>query len=285
MTRSMTAYGSAISPEKESLSFLVEIHSINRKVLDINLFLPKEFLHLDIEIRKRLRKELIRGQVSIKIILKRAKEQKSDKPLKTLKAKWEKTAKSLGFSKEVVDFPFLVSQMDSLSWGISQKSLELLLKQTVDEALKNHVQMREKEGKVLLLDIKKQLNILSQNVIQMEKHSDKAPEKYRRKLEARLEEILTEQVEDERLLREVAIFAEKVDITEEIIRLRSHLKQSEQLLKQKKSIGKTLEFLMQEILREINTIASKSSQIDVTKRAIDSKACVEKIREQLQNLE
>lgn len=289
MARSMTGYGQAMSPEKNGLSFNVEIHSVNRKMLDMNIYLPKEFLHLDIEIRKKLRKEIQRGLVTVKITLKKSKQFSDEKSLKTLKLHWEKTAKSLGFSKEVIDFPFLASQMGNLSleqMGISQKSLETLLNQTLDKALKDFVKMREQEGKQLVADIKKHLEAILQKVSLFEKEMPKATEKFREKLLDRLKQILEENIEDERILKEVALFAEKIDIHEEITRLKSHLKQAEDLLKKKEEgIGRTLEFIIQEMLREVNTIASKSSNLNVTKATIIAKSEIEKIREQVQNIE
>jgi len=206
--------------------------------------------------------------------------------LKKLKSGWEKTAKELGIGKEEITLTFLLAQMEKVSSDLFGTKIQTELKKTVSVALTGLVKMKETEGKALAADMLKRVKTLQSNVNAMEKMSSKAPEYYREKLLARLEVLLKEPLEDERVLREVALFAEKADITEEITRLKSHLVQFADLLKSKEeSVGRTLDFLIQEILREINTVSSKSPDLALTQLAVSSKAELEKIREQVQNIE
>jgi len=287
MTRSMTAYSRATSSDVEGLIWNVEIHSINRKTLDINLFLPRELLFLDVEIRKLIGGSLQRGQVTVKVSLDKRKEITAPVPLlKKLKTNWEKTVKELGFPKEQITLNFLLSQMEQATLGNLGTKVQVELKKTIGNALEGLIKMKQTEGKALAADIIKRAKLLKENVAAMAKLSANAPEAYREKLLKRLETLLKEPLEDERVLREVALFAEKADITEEITRLKSHLAQLTDLIKSKtESIGRTLDFLIQEILREINTVSSKSPELALTQLAVGSKAELEKIREQVQNIE
>lgn len=288
MTRSMTAYSRATSDEVEGLIWVVEIHAVNRKMLDIHMHVSRELLFLEIDLRKMVAKEVQRGQVTVKIQYKKSRNTQAALPLlKKLKTHWEKMAKSLGFSKSEIDLTFLLEQMDrvSLEEELGTK-IRATLEKTLQGALTIFIKMKETEGKALALDVTKRLKTLSTTVGAIEKQSAKAPEKYRKKLILRLKELLEDAARDERVLREVALFAEKADITEEITRLKSHVAQTNALFKSKeKSIGRTLDFLTQEMLREINTIASKSPDLAITQKAVECKAELEKIREQVQNIE
>ncbi len=283
----MTAYSRATSSEVEGITWSVEIHTINRKALDINIYLPRELLFFDVELRKLIAQSLQRGQVTVRVNLEKGKEAGAAVPLlKKLKSGWEKTAKELGLGKEEITLTFLLAQMEKVSSDLFGTKIQTELKKTVSVALTGLVKMKETEGKALAADMLKRVKTLQSNVSAMEKMSSKAPEHYREKLLARLEVLLKEPLEDERVLREVALFAEKADITEEITRLKSHLVQFADLLKSKgESVGRTLDFLIQEILREINTVSSKSPDLALTQLAVSSKAELEKIREQVQNIE
>lgn len=287
MTRSMTAYSRALSSEIDGLKWTVEIHSVNRKTLDLNLYLPRDLLFIDVEIRKLIQESLQRGQVNVRVNLERERQGGAALPLmKKIKSGWEKTAKELGYPKETITLSFLLGQMEQMSTGELETKIQNELKKTVKNALAGLIKMKEVEGKALAADLLKRIKLLKDNVQSMEKLGSKAPEIYREKLLQRLEVLLKEPLEDERILREVALFAEKADITEEITRLKSHLSQFADLLKSKgESIGRTLDFLIQEILREINTVSSKSADLALTQLAVSSKAELEKIREQVQNIE
>jgi len=286
----MTAYGRAYSEEIEGTSVVIELHSVNRKGLDLRVHLPKELLFLDLDIRKKLGQQLVRGQVTVKLTFKEGKEKKGSVALlKKLKTEWESKASELGYAKEVVDFPFLLGQTERFSFeelGFGEEKIKQLVMTTLDDVLAQFIEMREVEGKALAEDVTKRLSLLSQMADKIEKESEKGPEIYRETLLEKLKEILSEAERDERIFKEVALFAEKIDTTEEIIRLRSHLKQAENLFTSKeKSIGRTLDFLVQEMGREVNTIGSKTHQLSVTEQTVLAKQELEKIREQGHNIE
>lgn len=283
----MTAFGQASSSQFEGCHWQVEIHSVNRKILDMQIYLAREFLSLDLEIRKIISDSIKRGQITVKIALKRGKTVLSTvNALKTLKTHWEKIAKGLGYDKEVVGFSFLLEQGLIAPLEVESTKPRAILMQTVEKALKLLILMREKEGYTLAKDLEKRLNLLLTAAQKMEKISKQIPEKFRVKLVERIEEALHLKIEDDRIFREVALFAEKTDITEEIVRLKSHIQQSLHLIHHpEEAVGRTLEFLMQEALREINTIASKSNSLEISELTISAKIELDKIREQLQNIE
>lgn len=283
----MTAFGQANSPEFDGCNWQIEIHSVNRKVLDIQVNMPREFLQFDLEIRKMIADKIKRGQITVKVVLKRAKAVAANvKSLKALKTHWEKIAKELGYKKEAIDLTFLLTQSTNTPIEMESTKQQTSLYQTLEKALKHLLHMKEEEGITLSKDLEKRLKILSSTVQKMEKISEQTPEKFRIKLVERMEEALKHKIEDERIFREVALFAEKVDITEELVRLKSHIEQSLKLLHSPEDgVGRTLEFLMQEILRETNTIGAKSTSLEISELIIFSKIELEKIREQLQNIE
>jgi uncharacterized protein (TIGR00255 family) len=291
----MTAYGrsNVISPLGR---FTVEIQSVNRKHLEINNFLPMEFLRFDADIKKWISESVGRGQVNVKVSV--AFEKSS--PLKAIPNialgaqildAWEKLAQSLKLNLDEKDlFKILSQTKDILLFDQDMQNEEdykKILKQVVEEALKLLVSMKHKEGQTLSEDISKRIEILSKAIKQIAEKAPGATTRYREKLKERLEEVLTGSIEnEERLLREVCVYADKIDITEELTRFDSHLEQMKHLLKSPiQSLGKTLEFMIQELNREINTIGSKSSDIDVSRCVIEIKTELERIREQIQNIE
>lgn len=288
MTRSMTAYAQSSSKIIDELSWTIEIHSVNRKMLDIHLHLPRELIFMDMVFRKILAKQLHRGQVNVRFHPRKGgKDPFATPTLKKLKDHWEKVAKDLRMPKGEITLSFLLDQMDrtEIDQEISTKA-QIELKNTLEKALQSFLKMRETEGKALAADIIKRLTTIKTTLSSIEKIAIKTPQHRKKVLLERLQNLMEEAINDERILREVAIFAEKADIAEEITRLNSHIKQMRDFFQSKeKSIGRTLDFLTQEMLREINTITSKSSDLAITKKAITIKAELEKIREQVQNIE
>jgi uncharacterized protein (TIGR00255 family) len=295
MIKSMTAFGR--SCQNTPLGRLVvEVQSLNRKMLDIHLVLPKEFARFEIEIRKWIGDIICRGQVSVRIHL------KSDDPLfmqlpqlKELKSTWERVAIDLGYDPiSTVTLSFLVQQLPFLT-QIEDESKETqmkdLLKNGIEIALKELMGMKEREGKALAFDVEARLKTLSEQLNQIEDRSQVALEKYRQRLNEKMQEFYKTSGEtDDRMLREVvreiASFSEKLDVSEEETRLHSHIEQFQHLLNtSEKSIGKTLDFLTQELNREVNTLASKSADAELSLLTVAMKGEIEKIREQIQNIE
>ena len=288
MTRSMTAYARITSDEVSGFSWVCEIHSVNRKSLDLHLHLSKELLFLDLELRKMITDAVKRGQVNVRLHFRNSgRGTHSLELLKKLKKEWMKMAKDLAFDPEEIDLTFLLDQAGRLSLeDVIGPKVQKAIKATLKTALEAFVKMKVTEGKALTTDIAKHLKVLMSLTNQIEKTAAAVPEKYKEKLISKLSSLIEGVEQDERVLREIALIGEKMDITEEVIRLRSHIDQVKGLLRsQEVSVGRTLDFLTQEMLREINTIASKSHDLEVTKLAVEGKGELEKIREQVQNIE
>lgn len=291
----MTAYGRAslISPLGR---WVAEVHSVNRKMLDINISLPKDLLRFDMDIRKLIGEEVHRGQLSVRISLEIAAEAAKMPPsyvdgLKALKKSWGDIAAELGFDpKTAIDITFLCKQMESLKAPeeiFDEEQARKGLRDVLQQALKQFLQMKTEEGRFLQKDIEERLKVIESSLQEIKARSTGATEQYRLKLQERIAEVSAPGAEsDDRILREVALFAERIDITEEITRLYSHLEQfRKQLRSTEKSIGKALDFLAQEMYREIHTIASKAVDGEVISLTISMRSELEKIREQVQNIE
>jgi uncharacterized protein (TIGR00255 family) len=294
MLKSMTAYGRASLNTKVG-HFIVEIQSVNRKFLEVNVFLPRELGQFDIELKKWLMPYIARGQVSIKVnvtfegavpfII------RPNIPLaQQLKAAWEEIVHEL----KLGDAEFHLSLFNQTEGLLSyeenraeEENYREALKQTLEVALKGFLQMKVQEGAILQLDIEQRLDIIRQSLQIVEQKIPFATKKYRDKLIARLDELMPGHVEnEERILREIALFAEKIDIAEEMTRFYCHLSHFEELIhSQTLSVGKTMEFVLQELNREVNTMGNKSSDLDIARAVIDIKSELERIREQIQNIE
>lgn len=290
MIKSMTAYGRGTAPTVVG-KWIVEIHSVNRKTLDVNLLLPKEFLRFDLDVRGWIGEVLHRGQITVRISLNIEEGSSAElSSLQALKKEWEGIAQALGYSRETVTLSFLAQRIPLsglVSLDEKEEELKKSLKEAVLAALKELLVMREREGKNLCQDIALHLQEMEKNVEKVRVSAPKAQEHFRQKLLERLNELVTAPKEnEERVLREVVLYAEKSDVTEELTRLGSHIAQFRHYLKGgEKSVGRTLDFLTQEMHREINTTASKSLEAEMIQCAVAMKSSCEKIREQVQNIE
>lgn len=295
MIKSMTAYSRA-SMSTPLGRFVIEIHSVNRKMLDISLYLPKDLLRFDIDMRRLLSQYLERGQITLRFTWQNDGVgnkffANSSTQLRTLKEGWEKVASELGYDPgEMIDLPFLVSQLQAAPFSESKEDVEILkkgLKEAVETGLQELMQMKETEGQILALDIEKRLKIIEESLVAIELKKEVPLLQYRKKLIERLKEIGQLHAEaEERIAREVVILAERMDVTEELVRLRSHIVQFRQyLLSKEKAVGRTLDFLTQEMHREVNTLGSKVSDSEISSFAVKIKSELDKIREQVQNIE
>lgn len=294
MLKSMTAFGRA-SFQNEMGQFTIEIQSVNRKFLEINVQLPRELSYFDVEIKKWLQSFILRGQVSVKVMA--SFEGKSPFIVvpnlalaKQIKEAWSTIAKQLELDQGVIDLKLLSQSEDILLFEENrheEENYRHVLKQVLDQAVTRFMQMKSLEGAVLQSDILARSEKIRHAIAIIEERTPYATKKYREKLMGRLEELLPEHVEnEERILREVALFAEKIDIAEEITRFSCHLIRFEEVVQgADSSVGKTLEFILQELGREVNTIGSKSSDIEIARLVIDIKSELERIREQIQNIE
>jgi uncharacterized protein (TIGR00255 family) len=291
MLASMTGFGRAVTDT--SLGKLVaEIQSVNRKYLEIFVSLPKEFTRFEPEVRSWISERVARGQVSVRLSVISSSDATvallpDVKTLGSLKKGWEKIAKGLGYDPKAIDLSFLllhspIQQKLSFAKDSDLGLIETCLKAAIDGL----VEMKLKEGKSLGADIKKRLAILKKHVTAIEALAPDASRRMQKNLAEKVKALEASPELDERLAREVAIFAERVDISEEMTRLESHFGQFMGMLQTKKEpVGRKMDFLIQEMGREVNTIGSKSSDAKITHLVVEMKSELEKIREQTQNIE
>lgn len=291
MIKSMTAY--ARKTLSDSFGRLtIEIHSVNRKILDLSLHLPKEYLRFDMEIRKWLSKVLERGQITFRLTLQNEDIAQTVLPdqLKMLKEEWETICKHLGYDpQKMIDLRFLVEQL-SVATAPELKDetdVQSVLKKGVEETLHTLMQMKETEGKALALDMQKRLALIEKNCAEIERKKEQPLAHYRKKMFDKFKELGHQHAEiEERITREVILLAEKMDVTEELVRLSTHISQFRSHLQSaEKSVGRTLEFLTQEMHREINTLGAKSADTEIAFHVVNIKSELDKIKEQVQNIE
>lgn len=295
MLKSMTAYARSCLTTPLG-RFSIEIQSVNRKHLEITTWLPREFLRFDVDIKKWVAGSIGRGQVNVKVNVTFEKTTplvvNLNIPLAAqVHRAWCELSDSLGLQCDDRALVELLSKTEGiLCYDDNLKDEQQYkdaLYEAIEQAMKQLVQMKLQEGKALQQDITNRLGILKQAIAKIAEKSPDATTRYREKLKERLEEVLGSSLEnEEKILREVCVYAEKIDIQEELTRFHSHLAQlDQQLHSHESSVGKTMEFLIQELNREINTISAKSSDADIARAAIEIKTELERIREQIQNIE
>ena len=293
MLRSMTAFGRATVMTPNG-SYILEIHSVNRKTLDIAINIPRELLFADIEMRQWISEKIKRGKIQVRLV-KNTLTQNLEvalpdlQLLKNLKEQWDAYNLSLGFDRPIT-LEFLVSEIKKFSHDEMidcQKTFITSLKDGFDKALLDFCKMKDMEGKALFVDMKERITLIEKSLFAIEKLAPGSEKKYREKILEKMNELIKISSDDEdRALREAIVYAEKVDITEEIIRLKSHILQFDVYCSSSEiRIGRTLEFLIQEMQREINTIGSKTQEMEIVKNTLKMKSELEKIREQVQNIE
>ena len=291
MIKSMTGYGVGRVKAKDG-ECLVEIKSLNNKYCDVNIKNNFQSLEIEQKIEKLIKNRVSRGKINIlikvenyglteeKIILNEDVAGSYYKNLKALKKKY-KLKDEIGIDSmlKFKDIFKIVKEEESAKiWPLVEKATNLAL----DSLLK----MRAREGKVLVADIRKRVKKIQKLIDKIEKYSKSSPLDYKDKFLSKIKNLTDGlNVDEGRIELEAAIFAEKTDITEEITRLKSHLIQFDDLLNSEESVGRKMDFLTQEINREVNTIGSKTNDIEVTSLVVLVKSELEKIREQARNIE
>lgn len=289
MVLSMTAFG-RIKKKIGSRTFIVEVHSVNRKSLEIGLNLPLELSFAEIPIRKKVAERCHRGHVIIKFIPESSDAERiTEGGCRTIYDSLKRVAKSLDKNFDVTfDQVINIFLKFGNTIAIDEKKIEKEVLDAVDEAIDQWLIMKKEEGAALIKDIDDRIVLVEKALKKIEKEGSSGPEKYRLKIENRLKEMCEVGVEEQsRIAREVVIFSEKADITEEIIRMKSHISQARKLMKDRKmgSIGREMQFLVQEMMREMNTISAKSTEVLGVNEAIFARSEIEKIKEQVQNVE
>lgn len=278
----MTGYGRGTSG-----SFRVEVRSTNHKNIDISINSPNYLFSYDPEIRKRVKKIFRRGRIEI-YIPRQEVENIKIRVNKSLAAEYYRALMSIKDELSISDeigINVLAAQRDIFVMDDPEINIDELYG-ALDTALEELKKTRTEEGHNLLEDIIKRQALLYSHLQYIEEKREECISGTKERLNERLNEFLEGvSIDDTRLIQEVAIMIEKSDITEEIVRIRSHLKHFEEVLKSGDSIGKKLDFVLQEMRREINTIGSKSQYIDISTSVVDMKHELEKIKEQIQNLQ
>ena len=288
---SMTGFGKAEITSKHG-KFSVEIASVNNRFLEISPRLPRNFLVLESKIREVISARLERGKINIYINYEAPVNAQSthyinEEAAKLLVNQLRRLQKETKVSGEIVISDVLMHpEIIKFDTGtIDENVLWPFLAKALEKALTEMMKMRTKEGAALAVDMSKRLAVLDKEIKEIEKLTIHSVEKYRDRLQKRIEDVLTTPINSERLEEEIAMVAERTDITEECIRFHSHLTQCRETLKAKDAVGKRLNFLLQELNREANTIASKCSDIQISANTIVLKEQIEKLREQIQNVE
>lgn len=292
MIKSMTGFGRAEVITKER-KITVEIKSVNHRYLDLNIKMPRKLSFLEGTIRNLMKSYMQRGKVDVFITY-------EDYALNcgTLKYNRELAGEYLAYIKQMAEefglendikagslsrYPDVLTMEEQ---SVDEDALWAILEAPLREACEKFAQAREREGANLKADLIGKLDALDEKVSQVEARSPLVVDAYREKLENKVHELLEDtQIEESRIAAEVILFSDKICNDEETVRLHSHIQGMKKMLEEKEGIGRKLDFMAQEMNREANTILSKSSDLVISNIAIDLKTEIEKIREQIQNIE
>ena len=299
MLKSMTGFGRG-QYEDENFSVTVEMKTVNHRYNEVAIRLPRFLNPLEDKIRKTILKTVNRGRIDLFINADyTSSENCTLKVDKNLAAAYHRALQEVGSAigleeltlNSAQEVMYLSRCQDVINVKEGFFDVETVwpkVEQAVAEALKNLVAMRETEGGNIYGDFIYRADLIAEKLTQIEARSPMVVEEYQAKLTDRLNNLLADHnitVEPERLLQEVAIFADRASITEEIVRLKSHIKQFKNIINSDQPVGRKLDFLIQEFNREANTIASKANDYTLAQIVVEIKAEIEKIREQIQNIE
>ena len=291
MIRSMTGYGRG-QGKANGLVFSVEIRAVNHRYADINVKAPRLLLALEAEIKKQVAAVLKRGKIDVFInqeptedavaapVMNRAVAEAYVQLFRKMQDEFQ-----LG---DDIPLELLAAQKDVLIVRddlVDEEDLRSSVTQAVAEALDGLVKMREAEGEATRLDIAARLKTVSASLDEIAARAVLVPQEWQQKLKERLQRLAEDGVDEQRVAQELALFADRCDISEELSRFQSHLQQLEALFNAREPVGRQMDFLLQELNRETNTMGSKSNDAELTRNVVAIKAELEKIREQVQNIE
>ena len=292
MVKSMTGYGRA-EETVNGCTITVELRSVNNRYLDCSVRIPRLYIFAEDAIKSRVQNTISRGKVDVFVTLDNAGADKVqvsvNKPVADgYYAALTKLAEEYHLSNDI-SVSLLSRFPDVLLAEKAEEDVEQMAKDicsVLDRALADFDQMRTREGERLRDDILSRAETIESKVALVEERSPQTVSEYRARLEAKMSEVLANtQIDPARILTEAAIFADKIAVDEETVRLRSHIGQLREMLAKGGATGRKLDFLIQEFNREANTIGSKCSDIEIARHVVDIKAEIEKIREQVQNIE
>ena len=291
MIKSMTGFG------KSNLSindrdYQVEIKSVNHRYLDISVKMPRQITYLEEEVKKAISSQIKRGKIDVFISF-----ENNSTEGRNIKINTEIARMYIEQLRNLAQEEYILSDIqvteitklpDVLNISIEQDedTIKKELINCVNIAVDNLLKMKQAEGNRIAEDLLKRINIIEEKILKISKLSTGLIEEYVVKLEERIKEILkTDIIDKSRIAQEVVIYADKTSIEEEVTRLKSHILQFKNLLKEEGAIGKKIDFLIQEMNRETNTIGSKANNLDIVNGVVDIKTELENIREQIQNIE
>ncbi|OQB13350.1 MAG: hypothetical protein BWY15_01814 [Firmicutes bacterium ADurb.Bin193] len=292
MTKSMTGYGRAVKTI-DNFDISVEIKSVNHRYADFSLRVPRHYGFLEEHIRSYLKERISRGKVDISVTVRKSVDDSKE------------ILPNIALAKSYIDAFSRISDEFGIQNDITVTSLtrfseifeithkeddedELLSRvlTLTEEAVEGFTAMRVREGEKLAADMLMRNRIIAEELSKIEALAPKAVIEYREKIEARIKELLGDApIDENRLLTETALYADRLSVTEEIVRLKSHIVEFDRIMAQNEPVGRKLDFLLQEMNREINTIGSKSNDLEITRIVVNIKSELEKIREQIQNIE
>ena len=291
--KSMTGFGRA-KLEKNDRIYNIEIKSVNHKYSDISVKLPKSLIYVEDKIKKQISLKIARGKIDVFVSFENYSAKGKDiivneELVKKYLEKFKLLAEQNNLSQEIpvaeiIKLPevLTIKETEDEEDAIQSELLECL-----EQAINNFVEMREAEANKIKEDLEARINDVEQSVQKISTYSTRLVEEYVVKLEERIKEILkTDVIDEARLAMEVVLYADKCSVEEELTRLKSHIDQFRTLINSKEGpVGKKLDFLIQEMNRETNTMGSKSGSLEITNLVVDIKTKLEDIREKIQNIE
>ena len=292
MIRSMTGYGRA-EVLIDGRNILVEIRSVNHRFFEFSSRVPRSYGFLENRLKNYLQGKLSRGKVDVNVSIQTVEGTNASVQVnRELAASYVQALRALQEPlglKDDLSLSAVARFSDIFAVSKEPEDEEKVwadVQQALEQAADRFVQMREAEGAKMKEDLAGRLNFILAAVEKVEERSPKTVEEYRARLYRKISEVLSSaQVDEQRILTEAAIFAEKIAVAEETVRLRSHVDQVRAIMEQEGPVGRKLDFLIQEFNRETNTIGSKAQDIEIARIVVDMKSEIEKIREQIQNIE
>lgn len=292
MIKSMTGYGRALQLV-DGMNITVEIKSVNHRYFEFSSKLPRSYGFLDEKLKSFFMGKLTRGKMECYVSIETVEEPDTiisvNHPLvKGYLDAYKELSETYGLENNIkVSDIARVSDVFSIrKQAADEEKIWAAVSVVAQEALDGFIAMREREGERLKADVLSRLSSILENVEFVETRSPETVREYNEKLLARLRELLEDaHIDEQRILTEAAIFADKIAVAEETVRLRSHISQLTSFLDSSEAVGKKMDFLVQELNREANTIGSKAQDVEIARRVVAIKAEIEKIREQIQNIE
>ena len=292
MIKSMTGYGRS-QKILNGRDILVEIRSVNHRYYEYSSRIPRAYNYIDEKLKTLLKSRISRGKVDVSVTINNIEGRDTEIVInKGVAEGYVNALRSVAEDLNVADdltLSKLIKLPDIFNVQKTPDNEEEVwndVSEVAAEALERFVAMRETEGEKMRLDVLEKSECIMEMVAKVEELSPQTAENYRERLYKKLSEVLeSRDIDEQRILTEAAVFAEKIAVDEETVRLRSHISQLRELVNSDESIGRKLDFIVQEMNREVNTISSKAQDLGITKLVVDMKAELEKIREQIQNIE